>query len=187
MAPTSVQTVIKPPCSISRAISIVLCCCRLPTAGVLSNKAHNSRSDQFRLTSPSFLRLQLQYHTSCRNKGNCNTVKYRGPWWWMPWAGEAGARANISRLKAYASLNNARGILPVCRSLYEFSTLLARRRSSFPPPSPNLVLTHPIARATACLRVLVRPARLSSTVPPASRVPRPLEGHQTGARKRRTW
>ena len=63
-----------------------------------------------------------------------------------------------------------------------FSTPLAHRRSSCPPPSPNLELTHPIRRATVRLRVLRRPTRLSATVPPASGVPPPPEGHQIGAR-----
>ena len=68
-----------------------------------------------------------------------------------------------------------------------FSTPLTRRRSSCPPPSPNFVLTHPTERATVRLRVLrARPTRLSATVSLASRVPPPPEGHQTGARKRRT-
>ena len=54
-----------------------------------------------------------------------------------------------------------------------FSTPVDRRRSSCPPPSPNLVLTRPIERATLrLLGVLRHPTRLfSATVPPASRVP----------------
>ena len=36
------------------------------------------------------------------------------------------------------------------------------------------------------LRVLWRLTRLSAAVPPASRVPTPLEGHQNGTWKRRT-
>ena len=53
-----------------------------------------------------------------------------------------------------------------------FSTPLARRRSSCPPPSPNLVRNPP--------------DRLSAIVLPASRVPPHLPvGHQIGARKRR--
>ena len=38
MAPTNVETVIKPPFSVSRATSIDSDCCRLPTTSVLSNK-----------------------------------------------------------------------------------------------------------------------------------------------------
>ena len=62
-----------------------------------------------------------------------------------------------------------------------FSSRLARRRSSFPPPSPNLVLTHPIERATARLRVLLRPTRLSAALHTASSVPPPPEGHRIEA------
>ena len=56
-----------------------------------------------------------------------------------------------------------------------FSTPLARRRSSCPPSSPNLVRTHPIERYRA----------LSDSAPCLSRAATPPEGPQTGARKRR--
>ena len=55
-----------------------------------------------------------------------------------------------------------------------FSTPLARRRSRCPPPSPNLVPTHPIER---CQAVRDSTPCLSCRHPP--------EGHQIGARKRR--
>ena len=54
------------------------------------------------------------------------------------------------------------------------STPLARRRSSCPPPSPNLVSTHPIERYQV----------LRDSVPCLSRAATPSEGHH-GARKRR--
>ena len=56
-----------------------------------------------------------------------------------------------------------------------FSPSLARRRSSCPPPSPNLVRTHPIEHYQA-----LRDSALC-----LSRAATPPEGHQTGARKRR--
>ena len=56
-----------------------------------------------------------------------------------------------------------------------FSIPLARRRSSCSPPSPRLVLTHPIERPTVRLRMLLRPTRLSVTVAPASRMPPPSD------------
>ena len=56
-----------------------------------------------------------------------------------------------------------------------FSTPLARRQSSCPPPSPNLVRTHPIERYQA----------LRDSAPCLSRAATPPEGHQIGARKRR--
>ena len=55
-----------------------------------------------------------------------------------------------------------------------FSTPLARRRSSCPPPSPNLVRTQPIERYQA----------LRDSAPCLSCAP-PPEVHQIGARKRR--
>ena len=56
-----------------------------------------------------------------------------------------------------------------------FSPPLARRRSSCPPPSPNLVRTHPIDHYLPC-----SPRQCS--LPLACR--HPPEGHQIGARKR---
>ena len=53
----------------------------------------------------------------------------------------------------------------------EFSTLLARRRSSCPPPSPNLVRTHPIEPYEA----------LRDGDPCLSRATTPPEGHKIGA------
>ena len=44
-------------------------------------------------------------------------MKYQGPWWWRPWAGEAGARANIQPSKALCILEKAPRILPARRSL----------------------------------------------------------------------
>ena len=47
MAPTNIKWFIKPPYSISRATSIDLECCRLPTTSVLSKKPKQLRSNQF--------------------------------------------------------------------------------------------------------------------------------------------
>ena len=114
-------------------------------------------------TIPSFSRLHI-----AQKQGK---LKYRGPWWWMPWAGEAGVRASIQPSKALCIFEKAPQILPVRRSMwpsYEekwpwseisfslrnlpvrafdsrvqgISPPLARQRSSCPPPSPNLVRTH---------------------------------------------
>ena len=68
-----------------------------------------------------------------------------------------------------------------------FRTPLARRRSSYPPSSPNLVLTHPTVSTATRLRVLRHPIRLSVTISPASRVPHAPEGHHIGVRERCTW
>ena len=51
---------------------------------------------------------------------------------------------------------------------------LSRRRSSCPPPSPNLVRIHPIERYQA----------LRDTTPCLSRAATPPEGHQLAARNR---
>ena len=64
---------------------------------------------------------------------------------------------------------------PPGSSTQGFNTLLARRRQSCFPPSPNMVFTHPGERATESMSVLRRRIRR-----PASRVPPPPEGHQCG-------
>ena len=56
-----------------------------------------------------------------------------------------------------------------------FSTPLARQRSSCPPPSSNLVRTHPIESYQA----------LRDSAPCLSRAGTPPEGDQIGAQKRR--
>ena len=63
---------------------------------------------------------------------------------------------------------------PLILGAQGFSTPLARRRSSCPPPSPNLVRTHPIEHYRA----------LRDSAPCLSRAGTPPEGHQLGARKR---
>ena len=60
-----------------------------------------------------------------------------------------------------------------------FSTSLASRRSNCPPPSPNLVHTHPIEHYQA----------FCDSVPRLSRAATPTEGNQIGAssKEARTW
>ena len=48
-----------------------------------------------------------------------------------------------------------------------FSTPLTRRRSSYPLPSPKLMLTHQIERATVRSRVLRHSTKLSATTVPS--------------------
>ena len=124
--------------------------------------------------------------------------------------------AASSRPESCASLKNTPGTMPVHRSLLALVktkqnvvrdqlspqipvraidssaqwliTSLARRRSDCPPPSLDLVLTHPIERTTLCLRVLRLPTWPSTTtVSPASCVPPLPEGHKIGARKEAHW
>ena len=178
----------------------------------LLSPTHGQCSQQKKRTNHAPISLDqqvqvFQSRTSCISKENCNTqVHGCGGLDLVKPARESAS----SRPKPCASLNNALPILPVRRSLLalvgrkhfslrnllvrafdsraqRFSPPLARRRSNCPPPSPNLVLTHPVECATTRLRVLLRHTRLSATVPPASGGPPPPEGHQIGARKRRTW
>ena len=104
------KRIIKPSYSISRAGSIDSDCCRLPKTSVLSNKADKLRSNQFLSPSPSFSRPHI-----VQKKGK---LKYRGPWWCRPCAGEAGARASIQPSKALCMLEKAPRFLPVRRSLW---------------------------------------------------------------------
>ena len=65
-----------------------------------------------------------------------------------------------------------------------FATLiLAHRGSSLPWLVDDRAALHP--RRIWCIHTRQSATRLSATVLPASRVPPPPEGHQTGARKRR--
>ena len=97
--------------SISRAASIDSDCCRLPTTSVLSNK-----SDKYVPTSfdqqliPSFSRPHI-----VQKQGK---LKYQGPWWGRPSAGEAGARASIQPSKVLCILEKAPRIFPVRRSMW---------------------------------------------------------------------
>ena len=154
----------------------------------------------------------FQGHTACKNKENYNTeVNGGGGLELVKVAREPAS----SRPKPCTFLKNAQESCPLAaacgpseeenrpwseisfplRNLpvrafdsraQKFSTPLTRRRLSSPPPSPKLVPTHPIERATVRLRVLLRLTRLSATVPLASCKPPPPEGRQIEARKRRT-
>ena len=186
----------KPPYSISRAPSIDSNCCRLPMTSVLSNKTNKLRSNQFWLTSSSFSRP----HTSYKNNENWNTEVHddEGLWLVMPACEPAS-----SRPKPCASLEKPNESCPFAAPSWPsweekgpwsdisfslrnlpvrafdshaqgFSPPLARRQSSCPPPSPNLVRIHPIERYQA----------LRDSVPCFSRAATPPEGHQIGARKR---
>ena len=103
----------------------------LSTKRVLSNKADKSRSNQFWSTSPSFSRPHVVQ--------KWEKMKYRGPWWWRPWAGETGARASIQSSKALCILEKAPRFLPVRRSLL---ALVGRKQTVawdqfFPQKSPG--------------------------------------------------
>ena len=52
----------------------------------------------------------------CTN--NRRNLKYRGPWWWRPRVGVAGARVSIQPSKALCIPEEAPRILPVHRSLW---------------------------------------------------------------------
>ena len=116
---------------------------------------------------------------------------------------EVGTQAGIRPSKSLSPLESAQGILPVRRPrlsivgrnlavvlnefslqkpsvitcgfrAQEFSTPLARRRPSSYPPSLNMVLTHlTTVRAVTYLRLLWHHIKLSTSVPPTSRVPDP--------------
>ena len=153
-----------------------------------------------------------QGHTSCRNKENCSAEVHGSGGLELvkparkpasicpkPCAPRKNALGFLSvRLPCWLLLEESSpwseirfplGNLPVRALNYRthaFSTSLTRRQSSCRPPSPNLVLTHPIERVTVRLRMLRRPTKRSATVPPASRVPPPPGGHHVGAWTRRT-
>ena len=161
----------KSPYSILRATPIDSDCCRLPTASVLSTKADKSRFNQFYQQAPMF--LKDSHYAEMRKNEIPRSMVVEAFEVVKP------AREPASNCpKPYASLKNSPRILPVRRSLLAlvgrnrpwseisfslrnlpvraiesraqgFNTFMTRRRSSCPPPSPNLVRTHPIERYQA--------------------------------------
>ena len=166
MAPINIKTV--------RQTSLLHIESNLDRLGLLS-PTHDQRSQQ-QTGQIAFQPVLINKSKFLKASTHCTKtrkLKYRGPWWWGPWAGEAGARASIQPSKALCIPEKPPRILPVRRSLWPlkkeirpwsdisfslrnlpvqacdsraqgFSRRLARRRSSCLPPSPNLVRTHPI-------------------------------------------
>ena len=144
----------------------------LPTASALSQK-----NGQIALQSVSIIKPRFLKATSCIT--SCTTEVNGGEG--LKLVKLANNSASSCR-KPCASLKNTPRILAVRRSLslirkkhaaardqlspqklpvrafdsraQGFITTLARQRSSFPPLSPNLLLTHSIKRATVLLRVM---------------------------------
>ena len=184
--------------SISRAASIDSDCCRLPTTSVLSNK-----SDKYVPTSFDQQFQVSQGHTSYKNKENRNTEVHGGgglelvkpahepassrpkpcaslkkPHESCPFAAPCGPRRKKNdAVRDQLFLRNL-PVRAIDSRAQGFSPPLARQRSSCPPPSPNLLRTYPIEN----YQVPGSPRQCS--LPLACR--HPPEGHQIGARKRRT-
>ena len=87
MTPTNIKTV--------HQTSLLHIESNLDRLGLLS-PTHDQRSKQKteRITLQPILINKFKFlkATHCRK---IRKLKYRGPWWWRPWAGEAGARASI--------------------------------------------------------------------------------------------
>ena len=158
---------IKHPYSISRATSIDSKCCRLPTTSVLSKKP-----EKYAPTSFDQQVHVSQGHTLYRNKKKCNTEVHGGgglelmkparkpassrpkpcaslrkPHESCPFAAPCGPRRKKNDDRGTSDISFSLRNLPVqaCDSRAQgFSPPLVRRRSSYPPPSPNLVRTHPM-------------------------------------------
>ena len=152
-----------------------------------SDLYHENTFWSLQSTRPAFLKGGVM-----RERESC-CIEYRGVWWPRPWAVKpahepvsACAKPRVplksapetmairgsgltivGRNQAEARNNLSLKILLVlgCDSrLQGFSTPLARRRSSYPPSSTNLMTTHPAVHAATRLRGLRRPIRLSATV-----------------------
>ena len=151
---------IKPPSCISRATSIDSECCRLPTTSVLSKKTEKLRSSQSKF-------LKATHCTKIRKIEIPRSMVVEALSWWSWRASQHPAvqspvhpgksPTNLARSPLLVALVGRKMTvvrhqlflrnLPVqaCDSRAQrFSPPLARRRSSRPPPSPNLVRTHPI-------------------------------------------
>ena len=173
---------IKPPYSISRATSIYSECCRLPTTSVLSKK--NGK-----------ITLQVsQGHTLYRNKKNRNTEVHGGgglelvkparepassrpkpcaslkkPHESCPFAAPCGPRRKKIRGQTSAFPSETSRFKPASRA-QGFSPLLAHRRSSCPPLSPNLVRTHPMEHYYQALRDSVSCLLRATTLPKGTKL-----------------
>ena len=74
-----------------------------------------TKSDKY---VPTSFDQQYSKFLKATHRTKIRKLKYRGPWWWRPWAGVAGARASIQPSKAMCILEKAPRILPVRRSMW---------------------------------------------------------------------
>ena len=111
MAPTNIKTV--------RQTSLLhIIKSNLDRLGLLS-PTHDQRSQQ--QTRQITLQPVLINKSKFLKATHCwkiRKLKYRGPLWWRPWAGGAGARASIQPSKALCIPEETPRILPVRRSLW---------------------------------------------------------------------
>ena len=94
MAPTNIKTV--------HQTSLLHIESNLDRLGLLS-PTHDQRSQQ--QIGQIALQPVLINTSKFLKATHCTKIRkleYRGPWWWIPWAGEAGARASIQPSKAKA-------------------------------------------------------------------------------------
>ena len=132
-------------------------------------------------------------------------MKYRGPWWWRPWASEAGARASIQPSQSPVHLwksptNLARSPLHVALVGRKMTVV---RDQLFPqkPPGSRFRFSRTGVQPSPGSSTIELPSAFaeSGAYPPDREPPgsprqcslplacrHPLEGHQIGARKRRT-
>ena len=71
---------------------------------------------------------------------------------------------NLAVVRNQPSFHKTLPVLAFDSRAQGFNTPLSRRRSIYPPSSPNLVPTYPAVHAATRLRVLRHPIRLSTTV-----------------------
>ena len=139
MAPTYIETVhqtslLHIECNLDRLGLL------LPTPGQRSTAQNEQTTLQSVLINkPKFLKAIL--------RADIKKLKYRGPWWWKPCAGEAGARASIQPSRVMCiSLKNTPRTIPVRRSLLVF----VRRKQAVvsdqlflqKPPRLRLLFSH---------------------------------------------
>ena len=178
----------------------------LDRLGLLS-PTHDQRSQQ--QTGQIALQPVLINKSRFLKATHCTKIrklKYRGPWWWRPWAGEAGARASIQPSKALCILaksptNLARS--PLLVALVERNkTVVGHQFFPQRPPGSSLWFSRtgvqpspdsstielPSAFAESGAYPPDRTTRLSATVLPASRVPPPSRrAPNWSLEEARTW
>ena len=109
LVPTNIQTV--------HQTSLLHIESNLDRRGLLS-PTHDQRSQQQTgQITPQPVLINKSKFLKAAHCTKIRKLKYRGPLWCRPWAGEAGARASIQPSEALCIPEKAPRILSVCRSL----------------------------------------------------------------------
>ena len=110
MAPTNIKTV--------HQTSLLHIESNLDRLGLLSPTHDQSSQQQIGQIAIQPVLINKSKFLKATHCTKIRKLKYRGPWWWRPWAGEASAQASIQPSKALCISEKVPRILPVRRSLW---------------------------------------------------------------------